>query len=152
MWRGSCEDTVMIMEPIFEGGCLCGSVRWRATRVPLYAYHCHCRMCQRQSGAAFITGVTFHMNALQWTVGEPHLFESSQNAKRGFCAQCGSWLSWQWLEEKISMTAGSFDHPENINPQWHVFTEGRVPWLRLNDGLPQCTRYPSEIEGQDQEL
>jgi hypothetical protein len=92
--------------PVFEGGCVCGAVRWRATGEPLYAYHCHCRMCQRQSGAAFLTGVTFPFDAVNWLKGEPHLYRSSENAKRGFCSQCGSWISWQWFEEKISMTAG----------------------------------------------
>ena len=142
----------MTKESVLEGGCLCGSVRWRATGAPLYAYHCHCRMCQRESGAAFMTGVTFPTAAVQWTVGSPRLYQSSENAKRGFCAQCGSWVSWHWLEEKISLTAGSFDHPEQIDPKWHVFTESQVPWLRLNDGLPQCMRFPSDIEAQDQEL
>lgn len=136
----------------FEGGCLCSSIRWRATGPPLYAYHCHCRMCQRESGAAFMTGVTFPTAAVKWIAGEPRFYLSSEHAKRGFCARCGSWLSWHWREEKVSLTAGSFDHPDIIAPEWHVFTETKVSWLRLNDELPQSTRYPSEIEAQDQKL
>jgi hypothetical protein len=138
--------------PVFEGGCLCGAVRWRVTGEPLYAYHCHCRMCQRQSGAAFLTGMTFPFSAVKWVKGEPRLFQSSENAKRGFCAQCGSWVSWQWLEDKISMTAGSFDHADGIHPDYHVFTESQAPWLDVDDALPRYTRYPPEIGSQDQEL
>ncbi len=139
-------------EQVFEGGCLCGAVRWRATGEPLYAYHCHCRMCQRQSGAAFLTGVTFPFDAVNWLRGEPCLHQSSENAKRGFCAQCGSWVSWQWFDEKISLTAGSFDHPECIIPNYHVFTESQVPWISIDDALPRYRRYPPEIGSQDQEL
>ena len=142
----------MSSQSVIEGGCLCGAVRWRATGEPLYAYHCHCRMCQRQSGAAFLTGVTFPFDAVNWLREEPRLYQSSENAKRGYCARCGSWISWQWSEEKISMTAGSFDHPEDINPNFHVFTESQVPWLNVDDALPRYTRYPPDIGSQDQEL
>ena len=135
-----------------EGGCLCGAIRWRAKGVPLYAYHCHCRMCQRTSGAGFMTGVTFPAHAVEWPTGEPQYYQSSKNAKRGFCKRCGSWVSWKWLEEKVSLTAGSFDHPEKIEPKWHVFTESKVPWIQLDDGLPGFTRYPPEIEIQEQQL
>ena len=142
----------MSTESIFEGGCLCGAVRWRATGEPLYAYHCHCRMCQRQSGAGIFIGVTFPFGAVHWLRGEPRLFPSSENAKRGFCARCGSSISWKWNDEKLSLAAGSFDHPEGINPNYHVFTETQVPWSIVDDALPRYTRYPPEIGSQDQEL
>jgi hypothetical protein len=99
-----------------------------------------------------MTGATFPAHAVEWTTREPRYYQSSRNAKRGFCDQCGSWISWKWLEVKISLTAGSFDHPEFIEPKWHVFTESRVPWIRLGDGLPEFERHPPEIESQDQQL
>ena len=100
-----------------EGGCLCGAVRWRATGQPLHSAHCHCRQCQRQSGAIFITGVLYPYEAVKWTSEEPDFYRSSESAKRGFCSRCGSWLSWHWLDEKIMMTVGSFDHPEEALEQ-----------------------------------
>ena len=138
---------------VFEGGCLCGTVRWQATGQPLHAGHCHCRQCQRQSGAAFITGVTFPAEAVAWTSTEPDFYQSSENSKRGFCSRCGSWLSWHWLDEKVMLTVGSFDHPEEaIEPTSHEFTETQLPWLKLDDGLPRYPRLPSHLEGEDQGL
>jgi hypothetical protein len=140
----------MNTEAIIEGGCLCSDVRWRAIGQPLYSYHCHCRMCQKMSGAAFITGSTYRFDAVEWTRGTPSHFDSSENAKRLFCSRCGSTIGWQWLEEKISLFAGSFDHPEYIEASRHVFTESQLPWVKLDDGLPRDQRYPESIDDQDQ--
>ena len=138
---------------VFEGGCLCGEVRWQATGRPLHAGHCHCRQCQRQSGAAFITGVLFPAKAVTWTSKGPDFYQSSESATRGFCSRCGSWLSWHWLDEKIMMTVGSFDHPEEaLEPTVHEFTETQLPWLKLDDGLPRHPRLVPELGHQDQGL
>ena len=39
---------------ILEGGCTCGSVRYRMTSQPMFVHCCHCRDCQRQTGSAFV--------------------------------------------------------------------------------------------------
>lgn len=142
----------MTEELELEGGCLCGDVRWKVRGVPLYAYHCHCRMCQRTSGAGFVTGITFPAQAVIWTNQTPKYYQSSKNAQRGFCGQCGSWIAWKLFEEKVSLMAGSFDQPEVIQPTWHLFTESKVPWIQLNDGLPCHERHPPGLEAQDQQL
>ncbi len=135
---------------ILEGGCLCGDVRWRATGQPLYSYHCHCRMCQRVSGAAFTSGSTYPYDAVKWMGNAPGYFKSSEHAWRLFCQRCGSTIAWQWEDEKISLLAGSFDHPEHIEPSAHVFTENQLPWIKLDDKLPRHERYPKTIGHQDQ--
>jgi hypothetical protein len=109
-------------------------------------------MCQRESGAAFMTGVTFLKAAGQWTTVVPKLYQSSEYAKRGFCRKCGSWISWHYRDEKISLTAGSFDHSEAIKSLWHVFTESQVPWLKIRDNLPRYKQYPPELESQEHEI
>ena len=63
------------------GGCLCGAVRYRVTAEPLHATHCHCSMCRRASGAAFLTFATFPASALTWTEGEPAVYRSSPAAR-----------------------------------------------------------------------
>lgn len=135
-----------------EGGCLCGKVRWKAQGTPLYAYHCHCKMCQRTSGAGFVSGMTFLAQAVIWTKVAPKYYQSSKNAQRGFCDHCGSWISWKLFEEKVSLMAGSFDQPEVIQPMWHLFTESKVPWIKLDDGLPCHARHPPGLESQDQQI
>ena len=43
----------MIDTATFEGGCLCGAVRYRAIAAPIRAVICHCSMCRKHSGAPF---------------------------------------------------------------------------------------------------
>jgi hypothetical protein len=38
-----------------EGGCFCGAIRYRVPLPPLWVAHCHCSMCRRAQGAAFVT-------------------------------------------------------------------------------------------------
>ena len=109
------EEALMTIEPTHEGGCLCGSVRWRASGTPSRVVHCHCEMCRRSSGAAFITAAAFSTDAMQWEKGEPTWYQSSPEASRGFCARCGSWLSWRRGDE-MWLTVGTFDQPEAVPP------------------------------------
>ncbi|MCY3810723.1 MAG: GFA family protein [Gammaproteobacteria bacterium] len=127
----------MTTEATFEGGCLCTAVRWRASCAPTRVVHCHCEMCRRSSGAAFITAAAFPLAAVQWERGEPTWYQSSPEASRGFCARCGSWLSWRRGEE-IWLTVGTFDHPEAVVPQEHHMVDAQLSWVRqLEDGLPR---------------
>jgi hypothetical protein len=36
------------------GGCLCGAIRYETVGEPVFTLRCHCRDCQRQSGAAHV--------------------------------------------------------------------------------------------------
>ena len=127
----------------WTGGCLCGAVRYRATADPVRAVHCHCDMCRRASGAAFLTFVLFPKDGFAWTGDEPKLYRSSAGAERGFCAQCGGTLVMHEavLEDRVQVTLGSLDRPQDVRPDDHVWTENQVPWLRLDDGLPRFPRF-----------
>ena len=77
----------------WEGGCLCGAVRYRSSEGPIRAVSCHCAMCRRWTGAAFATFVHFPAGTFVWEVGQPTRYRSSAEAERGFCARCGSTLT-----------------------------------------------------------
>ena len=76
------------------GGCLCGAVRFRITGTPLCVSHCHCTYCRRATGAAFITWMTLPSELFEITHGEPAFYRSTPKVRRGFCARCGSTLSY----------------------------------------------------------
>ena len=126
----------------WTGGCLCGAVRYRAAADPVRAVNCHCDMCRRCSGAAFLTFVLFPREGFAWTAGEAKLYRSSAAATRGFCAHCGGTLVMHEadLEDLVQVTLGSLDRPQDVRPDDHVWTEEQVPWLRLDDGLPRFPR------------
>ncbi|HJO75503.1 MAG TPA: GFA family protein, partial [Rhodospirillales bacterium] len=87
------------MSKSLQGGCLCGRVRFTLQEPPLRATHCHCRMCQLAAGAPFVTWAVVRQADFSWTLGEPRLFPSSDLAERGFCAACGTALTFRFLNE-----------------------------------------------------
>ena len=123
----------------WTGGCLCGAVRYRATAEPVRAVSCHCAMCRRTSGAAFLTFVHFSKEAFTWTEGAPTRYRSSANAERGFCARCGSTLSMHEvvLDDRVQVSLGSLDRPGDVRPDDHVWTQSQLPWLNIADDLPR---------------
>ena len=131
----------------WTGGCLCGTVRYRATADPIRAVHCHCGMCRRESGAAFLTHVHFSIEAFSWTEGAPTLYRSSASAGRGFCANCGSTLQMHEdvLDDRVQVTLGSLDTPEKVQPQDHVWTDSQLPWLKIEDELPRFPQISSAV-------
>lgn len=88
-------------------------------------------MCQKAVGGPFAALTTIDMDNFAWTRGAPALFQSSSIAKRGFCAACGTPLTYQaGLDTtKIDITTGSLDDPNAVALEEVFGIEGRVGWL-----------------------
>ena len=123
------------------GGCLCGAIRYEAREPPSDANYCHCRMCQRTSGAPAVASVTFARQAFQFTKGEPKHYKSSSFAERGFCSDCGSSLTYIPLAPAwsgmIFVWTGTLDRPQDAPPKWHTGIESQVSWFNVEDDLPR---------------
>lgn len=126
-----------------DGGCLCGKVRFRVTAPPIDSGYCHCRICQKNSGAPVVAWVTFPVTGFSWIAGEPCTYRSSPEAKRQFCAACGSYMAFRSdrFPDEVSINTASFDDPETFPPQMHIFVASRVPWLHIDDDLPRYEGY-----------
>lgn len=122
-----------------EGGCLCGAVRYRVSGKPYHLTHCHCRMCRRASGAAFVTWFSVRVDQLELVQGSPARYASSTRANRTFCATCGTPLTFQLVAQpdEIDVTLCSLDQPELLTPEDHTWASSRLPWIRICDELPQ---------------
>jgi hypothetical protein len=131
----------MVMELPLEGGCLCGSVRYRISAAPSHADYCHCRMCQRANGAPVVAWLTVARAAFAWARGEPAVYRSSAEAERLFCRACGTQLAFRALAEPahLDVTLASLDDPEAARPIHHIWTSSRIGWFDTADDLP---RYP----------
>ncbi len=121
------------------GGCMCGAVRYEAQGAPSRTGFCHCRMCQRNSGNVFAVYASFPSANVEFLKGAPKVYRSSSFAERGFCADCGTPLTFQYLaaRDDIGITVGSFDEPARVKPDSHDGIESWVPWLVMDDGLPR---------------
>jgi hypothetical protein len=121
-----------------RGGCQCGSVRYEAHVVDDEAYYCHCRMCQMAFGNLFGAFFFVPEGSLRWESGEPAYFRSSNIARRGFCRECGTPLSFEDPEAgEIHLTVGSLDEPGRLRPVAHYGFEGHVSSFFTDDGLPR---------------
>jgi hypothetical protein len=138
-------DRELGSEMVLGGGCQCGSVRYVARVEDDRAYYCHCRMCQKAFGNLF--GVFFGLRggSVRWEGAEPAYFRSSNIARRGFCRECGTPLSFEYLgSEEIDLTVGSLDEPGRLRPVAHYGFEGHVRSFFTDDGLPRSRTEDSE--------
>ena len=120
------------------GGCQCGAVRFRAERLGRAAI-CHCRMCQKQFGSfygPFVTGL-----GVVWTRSAPKYFHSSNMGRRGFCADCGTPLTFE-MGDDMELAIGALDDPRLAAPVLQVNPNDKLPFVDAIAALP--TRPVSE--------
>lgn len=121
---------------MIAGRCLCGAVRFEADAVARDPVACHCSQCRRQSGHVWAS-VPVAGGALR-IAGEPHWFEASPEARRGFCPTCGSVLFWQARgADEVSVAMGALDAPTALRLARHIFVESKGDYYEIGDGLPQ---------------
>ena len=122
------------------GGCQCGSVRYRLDTKPDYAVICHCRMCQKASGGPFMAFCGVPLSSFAVTRGSISHFQSSDIVERGFCASCGTPLTYRLMGGKrIAILIGSLDDPNAVTPQEQLGTESRVLWLAEGLSTPEAS-------------
>lgn len=123
----------------FSGGCLCGAVRFAVEAPTKWCAHCHCSLCRRAHGAAFVTWFGVESDRFCFLEGESDVgwYASTADAKRGFCRRCGSPLfftSERWAGE-THIALAHMDGPIDREPVAHVFYDTHVPWIQLGDDL-----------------
>lgn len=123
------------------GGCQCGAVRFRVDGELGEASICHCRMCQKATGGLFGPFVTAPAGGLVWTRGEPRRFQSSNKVRRGFCADCGTPLTYEYGEREVGLTIGAFDRAGEVRPDEQLASPARVPYF---DELPKLPVHPTD--------
>ena len=134
----------------FTGGCGCGAIRYECTAEPISMFNCHCRDCQRVTGAGHACVVLVPAASFKLTRGERryHFMASASfgHHKRGFCAECGSRLTGgenrEGTTEVVGINAGSLDDPSWFRPQMDIFTSDAQPWDQMDPSIPKYEKYP----------
>jgi hypothetical protein len=126
-------------EVVLEGGCLCGAVRYRIGGPVRNPCFCHCASCRRATGAAMVPWGTFAREAVHIVRGRLSEFRSSAEVSRGFCARCGTSLTYRHEARagEIDVTLSTLDDPTLLPPRMHVWVADRLPWVVIGDALPQ---------------
>jgi len=119
------------------GGCQCGAVRYALHEEPTDPHICHCRMCQKAFGSFFAPLAGVAVSAFELTRGEPAIFMSSDQTERGFCRNCGTPLTFHYVESpRIAVALGTLDEPETLAPRAQYGIERRLAWFAALPGLP----------------
>lgn len=122
-----------------KGGCYCGQIRYEAAGTPFHETTCHCSICQRTTGAPFVTWFSIPRSQFRLVRGAPARFSSTPKARRSFCPRCGTQLTFEHddFPDEIDITACSLDEPESAPPKNHIHTSSKLSWIKLADSLPQ---------------
>lgn len=131
-----------------EGGCDCRAVRYRMERPPLFVHCCHCRWCQRETGTAFALNALVESDALTLLSGEPETVLTPSASGRGQkivrCPQCrlAVWSHYAGGGDAVSFVrAGTLDEPDLVQPDIHIYTASKQPWVVLPPDVPAVPEF-----------
>ena len=125
-----------------QGGCACGSVRYRLTEEPLVVHVCHCLDCQTLSGSAFALNLWMAKKGVEVSGDTLNTFELKGGSGRAhhvsFCKQCGTKLfsDYSGAKNSLFVAAGTLDDASDVRPTMHIFTKDKQPWVNIDDGAP----------------
>ena len=126
-----------------EGGCTCGKVRYRLESGPLFVHCCHCRWCQRESGAAFAINALIESDRVTLLQGETEAVVTPSESGKGQvfhrCPACkvALWSHYAGSGEAIAfIRVGTLDEPDRMPPDVHIYTDSKQPWVQIPPGTP----------------
>ena len=131
-----------------EGGCACTAVRYRMASRPMFVHCCHCRWCQRESGASFALNAMIETDRVSLIQGAPETVETPSNSGKGQkilrCPYCrvALWSHYAGAGEAVCfIRVGTLDDPDRLPPDIHIFTGSKQPWIVLPPGSPAVEEY-----------
>lgn len=130
----------------FAGGCACGAIRYEGSAPPIAVINCHCRDCQRASGAGSSLGAIVPTDSLRLVRGSPRghvtTADNGNRVSREFCAECGTPLFARGAAtpQFVAIKVGSLDDPSWCAPMVDIWTDSAQPWEVMNPALPKFAK------------
>jgi hypothetical protein len=128
-----------------EGGCACGEVRYRLASDPLFVHCCHCLNCQRQTGSAFVINLLIETDRVELLAGEPQPVAVPRGAKTQKiwrCPTCQVAVYSQYTSARTRFVrGGTLDDPSSVEPDVHIYTRSKLPWVALPESTPAFRTY-----------
>ena len=133
------------------GGCACGAVRYQLGSAPFDTGWCHCRICQRSSGAPALVFSTVPFADFEIVSGGDAVgtVQSTPFGRRQFCTRCGTQLTMHvdHQPDTIDFTVATLDDPDAVAPGFHIFIADRIAWFDTADDLPRHGRFRPDTRG-----
>jgi hypothetical protein len=128
------------------GGCSCGQVRYQLLAKPIRVHCCHCTDCQRHTGSAFVLNALIETSAIKILCGKlqavpvPRAFGPHDIYR---CPKCkvALWSEYGGRSQLRFVRVGTLDDSRAIKPDIHIYTETKVPWVKLPRGTPAFREY-----------
>jgi hypothetical protein len=131
-----------------EGGCDCRRVRYRMDGPPLFVHCCHCRWCQRETGASFALNALIESDRITNLGETPEMVDTPSNSGAGQriarCPRCriAVWSHYAGAGPVVSFVrVGTLDDPDRLPPDIHIFTESKQPWVVIPPGAVAVPAY-----------
>jgi len=131
-----------------EGGCTCRAIRYQMISSPLFVHCCHCRWCQRETGASFALNAMIEADRVVVLKGEPEVVATPSNSGKGqkiiSCPTCriALWSNYAGAGDLVRFVrVGTLDEPDRLPPDIHIFTASKQPWVILPPGTPAVAEY-----------
>jgi hypothetical protein len=131
-----------------DGGCTCGGVRYRMTSKPMFVHCCHCRWCQRETGASFALNALIEADRVSLLKGEVEVVDTPSNSGKGQkivrCPKChiALWSNYGGAGDVVRFVrVGTLDEPDRLLPDIHIFTSSKQPWVVLPPEMPAVGEY-----------
>ena len=137
----------------YDGGCTCRRLRYRMTSKPLFVHCCHCRWCQRETGASFALNAMIEADRVQLLQGEVEVVDTPSNSGKGQkiarCPKCriAVWSNYAGGGDALRFVrVGTLDAPDLLPPDVHIFTASKQPWVLLPPDTPAAAEYYNASE------
>jgi hypothetical protein len=136
------------MAEVFEGGCACRRVRYRMHGRPFFVHCCHCSWCQRETGSAFAVNALIEADRVELLADAPERVDTPSLSGKGQvilrCPDCrvALWSHYAGSSEAVNfMRVGTLDEPAAIEPDIHIYTSTKLPWVTLPEGVPAVPEF-----------
>ena len=131
-----------------DGGCDCGLLRYRMVTSPLIVHCCHCRWCQRESGASFALNAMIEADRVLHLGAEPDLVDTPSQSGKGQkiarCPRCrvAIWSNYGGAGPVLRFVrVGTLDQPDLLPPDIHIYAATKQPWIVFPPGVASVPEY-----------
>ena len=131
-----------------EGHCACGAIRYRMTSDPMFVHCCHCRWCQRETGASFALNAIIEAERVVLLAGRPENIDTPSESGKGQrivrCPRCrvALWSHYAGSGDAICfIRVGTLKEPDRLPPDIHIYTSSKQPWVPLSRDVPAVEVY-----------